>query len=482
MKKESLSIMTVKILLAVVIFAGIGVIIIGGGYIVWEYSKCATNNQITKPINQETENYYDILEKKCAGDNCCISSLKTMRENNYKEADESGKCPEGFFMNMMKCITSYRWCVPIKEIEWESCNQDNDCEARFSHCDCRYHCVNKNIETVDCAVECDTIGPILPKCVCENNECVENQPDTSDGQTYRNEEFGFEVKYPKDFTKQETVSDNSMLYLKRAENGSNIFMNINIKRNYQVNYFEAEEIKIGDRIGYKYFYQEGVGYSGVVLIQLDQDALELTYDFIGYYKDKKISKEAFVENNFNQILSTFKFIKKDDTSDWQTYRNEEFGFEVKYPESDNFGEYKVEQINDIFYIAYDNYDDITGGQFVKIFTKDRKDGLKQAIEKKFLKNFTEEECFVSEKDINYLYKYPESYIVLSAIDYPNGEEYPLENKNNCPYAIFNGKSYFLMDSNHPDRFAFFSIGQYSIPVALEGVEIFWQDTFKFIEN
>jgi len=35
---------------------------------------------------------------------------------------------------------------------------------------------------------------------------------------------------------------------------------------------------------------------------------------------------------FNQILSTFRFIEPIDTSDWQTYRNQEFGFEVKYPE------------------------------------------------------------------------------------------------------------------------------------------------------
>src|SRR3989338_8131969 len=33
----------------------------------------------------------------------------------------------------------------------------------------------------------------------------------------------------------------------------------------------------------------------------------------------------------NQILSTFKFIEPADISDWKVYRNEEYGFEVKYP-------------------------------------------------------------------------------------------------------------------------------------------------------
>ena len=129
MKKESLSVVFVRTLLVVLFFAGIGTIIIGGGCIIWEYSKNIENNQIIKPVNQ-VENYYDVLEKKCA-DNCCMSSLKTMRANNYKEADKNGKCPEGFFIDMMKCRTSYQWCVPIKEIEWESCDEDNDCEVHY---------------------------------------------------------------------------------------------------------------------------------------------------------------------------------------------------------------------------------------------------------------------------------------------------------------------------------------------------------------
>lgn len=115
MKKEALSIAIIKILLAILLFTGMGTIIIGGGYIIWKYSKCVTNNQITKPINQETENYYGVLEKKCNDNSCCLASLRVMRENNYKEANENSKCPEGFNGNMMRCITSYQWCEPMEE-------------------------------------------------------------------------------------------------------------------------------------------------------------------------------------------------------------------------------------------------------------------------------------------------------------------------------------------------------------------------------
>ncbi len=115
MKKESLSIMTVKTLLAVIIFAGIGTIIIGGGYIIGEYSKNTENKITTKPVNQETENYYDLLEKKCESDSCCLDAIEFMQENNYKETDEDGRCSEGFYRVMGHCEHLLQWCVPIEE-------------------------------------------------------------------------------------------------------------------------------------------------------------------------------------------------------------------------------------------------------------------------------------------------------------------------------------------------------------------------------
>ena len=98
-KKEFFSFISVKTLLAVLIFTALTVVIIGGWvYIIGNYGKNEIDNKIVEPANQETENYYDILEKKCDGDNCCVSSLKTMRDNNYEEADKNGKCSEGFYI------------------------------------------------------------------------------------------------------------------------------------------------------------------------------------------------------------------------------------------------------------------------------------------------------------------------------------------------------------------------------------------------
>uniref|UniRef100_A0A7C4R5K1 Uncharacterized protein n=1 Tax=candidate division CPR3 bacterium TaxID=2268181 RepID=A0A7C4R5K1_UNCC3 len=54
-----------------------------------------------------------------------------------------------------------------------------------------------------------------------------------------------------------------------------------------------------------------------------------------------------------------------------------------------------------------------------------------------------------------------------------------ENKY-CPvgYSLANGARYFMMDKNHPDRFFFFSIGQYGImldPNDMQNSKL-WQET------
>lgn len=371
-QKPFLSPLTAKIILAIIIFAGSVIIIISGAKFIIEYYKTQNfqaNNQIVKPDNQQSQNYYDILEKKCGDvyDSCCLSSLDIMRQGGYKEADENGNCPDGFEKNMQKCITTFQWCEPIKE---------------------------------NCAKEGETIGAGMPKICCQGLKVVGGWPGGYDG----------DCSLPAPPTGLSICSDcgDGNCNIKTGENKCNC----------------PEDC--GDKIN---------------------------------------------------------------TSDWQTYQNEEYGFEVKYPK-DNI---KIKQIDDTFYIAYSNFGDITEqGQFVRIFTKNNKDSLKQAIEKKFLENYSKEDCFLLEnKDLNkYLEnkydKYPESYILMPAISYPKDKYSESQNNpwfNKCPrvYSQSNGISYFLMDNNHPDKFVFFSIGQYSISAPLEDVEIFWQDTFRFID-
>ena len=353
MQKEALSVVTVKTLLAVLLFAGLGTIIVGGGYIIGEYSK-TQNNKIVKPVDQETENYYNLLEEKCNGDNCCVSSLKTMRANNYKEADKNGKCPVGFFINMMKCIASYQWCEPMEEANWRNCNENSDCvETQADCCGCgnggEQIGINKKYlkDWEDVLKDkCQDIGCItLFNCkegevVCEDNKCefkeeIEtNNFDTSNWQTYRNEEFGFEVKYPEYYSRpisdfktmteedydsihffrdmsEEELNDFKKHYATTFEEGSTYSGTVlvksynneeELKRWYKIESFKNLEFKKFENVDYyianKLTQQSIIGYN-YIISHREIDSLFLVFEIPEFLKSK-------FEKDF---LSSFKFIE-----------------------------------------------------------------------------------------------------------------------------------------------------------------------------
>ena len=52
-----------------------------------------------------------------------------------------------------------------------SCNVNDDCIPRFSHCDCKFQCINKLVKIKDCSNICNVL-PEAPVCYCVNNECT----------------------------------------------------------------------------------------------------------------------------------------------------------------------------------------------------------------------------------------------------------------------------------------------------------------------
>ncbi|HRY60444.1 MAG TPA: hypothetical protein P5096_03620 [Patescibacteria group bacterium] len=157
---------------------------------------------------------------------------------------------------------------------------------------------------------------------------------------------------------------------------------------------------------------------------------------------------------------------------------------IKNPDS-SIGVVVIEEGDKIF-INFEGRP-ISDGQFVEVFNKDKRDTLVQAIEKKLLQGISKDKCWANQTaapsgTLNFFnaVEYPKSYIFTSALKYPvptNPEDPFFVNMGDCPkeYAATNGIRAFMMDQNNPDRFFFFSIGQYYIAVENEPA---WQETFK----
>lgn len=126
------------------------------------------------------------------------------------------------------------------------------------------------------------------------------------------------------------------------------------------------------------------------------------------------------------------------------------------------------------------------GQWVEVFQKDPNLTLADAIKKQFLANYSSADCFVSlQSRYPDSVKLPDNYEVAE-ISYPAPSDTTAPgwaNADKCPqmYTTTNGISYFAMDKNHPDKYAYFSIGQYGIPSGTTNKQSMWQDTFRFIK-
>lgn len=65
--------------------------------------------------NEAIAAYYQTLRTHCNEDSCCLASVQAMEKGGFEEAKD-GECPEGVSKNMMKCITSLKWCEKPTQI------------------------------------------------------------------------------------------------------------------------------------------------------------------------------------------------------------------------------------------------------------------------------------------------------------------------------------------------------------------------------
>ena len=172
----------------------------------------------------------------------------------------------------------------------------------------------------------------------QNPPTAQTVDTTADWKTYSNAQYGFEFKYPSDWS----VRDDS----NGDPNPQTKFSTIRISKNLtdaDVSYAEFTSSLTRDT-GIENLKNPGLDISvGGIAWHTNHDmtGLGATHDSLllnTSYQNKFYEiglypyEETGGSSTLNQILSTFKFTDSTaDTSTWKTYANEQYGFSLNYP-------------------------------------------------------------------------------------------------------------------------------------------------------
>jgi len=160
-------------------------------------------------------------------------------------------------------------------------------------------------------------------------------------ETYRNEEFEFEVKYPNDVL----VSESDNLVFFGLDDNTPLNLSVNFAVSQEPTLASLERRKIDPRGNMQ--EKENIEFHGQPAVKVVErfegpETMSAYIEAIGFlYGQAEYvihitgthEPSASQRKRIDEILSTFKFIDSTDTSDWKTYRNEEYGYEFKYPSS-----------------------------------------------------------------------------------------------------------------------------------------------------
>jgi hypothetical protein len=163
--------------------------------------------------------------------------------------------------------------------------------------------------------------------------------------TYRNEEYGFEIKYPGELAirlvGRNDIGDMGVLPFLASVQFTKINTNNKIWAELAVRDFNRVNENWCEDVGGTFDGQiEIAGQKQSKCLHPEFGAAQVSeYSVLVGQRDNLffdfLCGESSESGTCDQILSTFKFIKADETSNWQTYRDDKYGFEVKYPDTED---------------------------------------------------------------------------------------------------------------------------------------------------
>ena len=96
-----------KLIIIVLITTTLIIALLISGYLLF-----GNKSEVSKFSGQYRKLAQQCLQKESFG--CCIASVHAMANGNYKLMQDN-KCEDGFTPDMLLCIDSFKWCVPIKK-------------------------------------------------------------------------------------------------------------------------------------------------------------------------------------------------------------------------------------------------------------------------------------------------------------------------------------------------------------------------------
>lgn len=165
-----------------------------------------------------------------------------------------------------------------------------------------------------------------------------------------------------------------------------------------------------------------------------------------------------------------------------TYTSPALGVSFSYLPDQNGQTVGVLEQGDRIYVYPANMEP-AAGQWVQVFPKQPEESLADAIRRVIMPGHPEADCQVTAMaelpGASGMQPASFEYAAITVRRAAGEDEAAvLPRWQTCPqpYTVVGGIGYFQADAAHPDRFVFFSIGQYAI---LAGPDLPWQETIRF---